>query len=179
MESAADEIFSHLETRPNSVRSRRVTEILELLSRIGHGDAAAFFGKRDLLSRYKWHYGLTYSRGHGLCADLVFTENLSAEAAWEYRAVRFLMSLVPDNINRLRRCASEGCNRWFFAATAKRIFCKRGACRQNHYDNDPERRKSKAAHMKELRKAEKDRAERAEKDARREGFVKVSRRRTK
>jgi hypothetical protein len=168
MGAVADEIFRHLESRPDSARSRRVAQILELLSRIGRGDAAAFFGKGDLLSRYKWHYGLTYSKSRGLCADLVFTNDLGAEAAWEYRAVRFLMGLVPNHINRLRRC--EGCNLWLFAAgRADQVFCKRGACRQAHYDDDPERRKRKAAYMKKLRADVKDRAIR---DDRRAEFTK-------
>src|SRR5579872_1685452 len=90
------ELFRPLEVRPKSKQAERVERILDLLSRLGHGDQAAFFQKGDLLSRYEWHYGLTFSGSRGLRAELMFTKELPEEDAWEYRAVRFLMSLVPD-----------------------------------------------------------------------------------
>jgi hypothetical protein len=145
------ELFRHLEARPKSRQAERVERILDLLSRLGHGDTAAFFQKGDLLSRYEWRYGLTFSRGRGLSAELMFTKELPEEDAWEYRAVRFLMSLVPDRINRLRRCADEGCKKWFFAATREdQQYCG-GNCRQRHYDSDPAKRAHKKKYMRELR----------------------------
>jgi hypothetical protein len=149
-DAMADELFRHLEARPKSKQAERVEQILDLLSRLGRGDQAVFFQKGNLLSRYEWRYGLTFSGKRGLRAELMFTKELAEEDAWEYRAVRFLMSLVPHRINRLRLCVE--CNGWFFAAKRERQkFCKRGACRQKHYDSDPARRMHKKKYMRGLR----------------------------
>jgi len=150
-DAMADELFRHLEARPKSKQAERVEQILDLLSRLGRGDQSAFFQKGDLLSRYEWHYGLTFSGRRGLRAELMFTKELAEEDAWEYRAVHFLMSLVPHRINRLRRCADEGCGKWFYAAKRDdQQFCG-GNCRQRHYDSDPAMRKRKRKYMREYR----------------------------
>ena len=72
--AVANEVFRHLEARPKSKQAERVERIIDLLSRLGCGDRAAFFQKGELLSRYEWHYGLTYSRHRGLRAELLFTK---------------------------------------------------------------------------------------------------------
>lgn len=145
----ANHLFRHLEARPKSKQAERVEQILEKLSRLGRGDVAAFFQNGDLLSRYEWHYRLTYSGSRGLRAELMFTKELPEEDAWEYRAVRFLMSLVPHHINRLRRCADAKCNKWFFAARREdQQYCS-GNCRQHHYDSDPVRRAAKREYMRD------------------------------
>jgi hypothetical protein len=147
----AEEIFGRLETRPNLPQSRRVAHILELLSRLGENNRD-FFVFRQLgqpLKRYKWHYGLVL--GKELNARLQFTDEMSKANEWEHNAVRFLLSLVPHNLSRLKRCTF--CNRWLFAEKRwDQKFCKRGACRQNHYDNDPSRKEHKRELMRENRK---------------------------
>jgi hypothetical protein len=93
---------------------------------------------------------------------LEFTKRMSAEDEWEHRAVRFLLSLVPHHINRLRRCAYVGCKGWFFAEKREdQKFCKRGACRQNYYDSDPEQRERKKEKMRENRKWHREQEQRA------------------
>jgi len=115
------------------------------------------------LNRYEWHYGLTLGSS-GLQAELMFTKELGDEDAWEHRAVRFLMSLVPHRINRLRRCAYTGCNKWLYAAKrADQQFCERGNCRQNHYDTQPETRDKKKLYMRKRRAKEKKREEKSKK----------------
>jgi hypothetical protein len=146
-------IFRYLEANPHRPQSERVELILDLLSRLGENerDFFSFTQLREPLRRYEWRYGLTLSSA-GLSARLVFTKEMSEEDEWEHGAVRFLMSLVPHQIYRLRRCAYYGCRGWFFAAKRDdQEFCKRGACRQNYYDSDPVRRKQKAEKMKENR----------------------------
>jgi hypothetical protein len=152
--AAADELFRHIETKPNLIQSNRVEHILDLLSRLGKNkwNWVAFNQLREPLKKYKWHYGLVLGHG-GLSARLDFTKEMSEEDEWEHKAVRFLLSLVPHHINRLRRCAYGGCKRWFFAEKREdQKFCKRGACRQNYYDSDPERREQKKAKMRANRK---------------------------
>src|ERR1700689_2384973 len=150
----AGELFRHLETKPNLIQSKRVEHILDSLSRLGRKerDWIAFTHLREPLKRYEWHYGLTLSSG-GLRARLEFTKKMSEEDEWEQKAVRFLLSLVPHHIHRLRRCAYDGCKGWFFAEKREdQKFCKRGACRQNYYDSDTKRRERKKAKMHENRK---------------------------
>lgn len=161
--AVADKLFRHLETKPNLIQSKRVELILDSLSRLGRNerDWIAFHQLREPLKRYEWHYGLTLSSG-GLQARLEFTKRMSEEDEWEYNAVRFLLRLVPHHINRLRRCAYDGCKRWFFADKREdQKFCKRGACRQNHYDSDTERREQKRKKMCENRKWHREEAERS------------------
>src|SRR5271166_1075131 len=147
--AVADRLFRHLESNPHLIQSKRVEHILDLLSRLGESDRdwIAFTQLGGALGRYEWHYGLTLSSS-GLRAMLYFTKKMSEEDEWEYEAVRSLLSLVPHHINRLRRCAYDGCKGWFFAAQREdQKFCKRGACRQNHYDSAPEMREHKKLYM--------------------------------
>jgi hypothetical protein len=156
----ADELFRHLETKPNLIQSKRVAHMLNLLSRLGknEGDWPAFTHLREPLKRYQWRYGLTLSSS-GLQARLEFTKEMSDKDEWEHKAVRFLLSLVPHHLNRLRRCAYDGCNGWFFAEKREdQKFCKRGACRQNYYDSDKERRERKKEKMRENRKWHREQA---------------------
>jgi hypothetical protein len=155
-EALIEQLFRRLETKPNLPQSKRVMHILELLARLGSnkGDWLAFHQIREPLKKYKWHYGLTL--GSSGLRPWLFTEKMASANEWEYNAVRFLLSLIPHDINRLRRCEYDGCQRWFFAEkTRKQKFCKRGACRQNHYDSDPERRAQKRKKMRELRQLHK------------------------
>lgn len=138
--------------------AERVEQILDLLSRLGRGDSAAFFQKGDPLGRYEWHYGLTFSGSRGVRAELMFTKELPEEDEWEYRAVRFLMSLVPHRINRLPRCAYDGCKRWFYAAKRwDQQFCTDKPCRQHYYDSNPEVREHKRKYMRKRYAAQKER----------------------
>jgi hypothetical protein len=155
--AVADRLFRHLESHPHLIQSKRVEHILGLLSRLGENewDWVAFTQLREPLRRYKWRYGLTLSSS-GLRTSLFFGDDMSEEDEWEYGAVRFLLSLVPHHINRLRRCAYDGCQGWFFAAQREdQKFCKRGTCRQNHYDSTPEMREHKRLYMQKYRDDEK------------------------
>ena len=159
--SVADKLFWRLDANPHLLQSKRIENILELLSRLGRNerDFPAFSQLGDALKRYQWRYGLELSSS-GLSAGLRFAKEMSEEDEWEYDAVRFLVNLVPRRINRLRRCAYDGCKGWFFAV--KRVdqqFCKRGACRQNSYDNNPAIREKKKRKMREIRATEKKRGE--------------------
>jgi hypothetical protein len=160
--AVADRLFSHLEIHPRLIQSKRIEHILGLLSRLGESDRdwIAFTQLREALGRYEWRYGLTLSTS-GLRARLFFTTKMSEEDEWEYEAVRFLLGLVPHLMNRLRRCAYDRCKGWFFAARRQdQKFCKRGTCRQNHYDTTPEMREHKKLYMQMYRKEEKKRQER-------------------
>jgi hypothetical protein len=163
--AVADGIFRRLETKPNQIQSKRVERILELLSRLGknNGDWAAFTQLREPLKKYKWHYGLVLGRG-GLSARLDFTREMSEADEWEHKAVRFLQSLVPHQLNRLRRCAYDGCKGWFFAEKhAGQRFCKRGACRQKFYESNPDVQEKKRVTMRENRRKKKERDARNDK----------------
>jgi hypothetical protein len=162
-EAIAEDLFQRLETKTNLIQSKRVGHILESLARLGRnkGDWIAFNQLREPLKKYEWHFGLTLG-SDGLNARLDFTKEMSKEDAWEHRAVRFLLSLVPHHINRLRRCAYDGCNGWFYAAKREdQEFCKRGACRQNYYDSDPKRREKKRINMQKNRKWHREQNQRA------------------
>lgn len=149
----AEDLFRHLEAHPQTAQSKRIAHILEALSRLARGDWHAFSQLDDLLTRYEWHYGLIVEQG-SLRAEPIFARKLlEKEDKWEHLAVRFLMSLVPDRIDRLRRCRYEGCRGWFFADKRyDQNFCKRSSCRQNYYDSDPGRRERKKAKMRENRR---------------------------
>ncbi|MGA2990565.1 MAG: hypothetical protein ABSD88_08820 [Candidatus Korobacteraceae bacterium] len=153
----AEKLFRDLEVRPQSIQSKRVEQVLERLSRLGQGDWAAFFQKSDLLNRYEGHPSLALSRS-GLRVDMV-AKHLSEEDEWEHQAVFFLLSLVPHRINRLRRCAHDGCKRWFYAKRNDREWCS-GACKQRNYESTPEQRESKKLYMRKYRVDQKEREER-------------------
>jgi hypothetical protein len=168
----ADELFRHLETKPNLIQSKRVEQILDLLSRLGtdNRDFFTFSQLREPLKRYKWRYRLVLGRG-GLSSQLDFGEEMSEADEWEHKAVRFLLSLVPHHLNRLRRCAY--CKGWFFAEKrSDQKWCKRGSCRQHHYDNDPARRADKKLYMRDYRAKEKKREERLKRGVKFRGAVK-------
>lgn len=162
--AVADDVFRHLEAKPHLSQSKRVEHILELLSRLGknNGDFYTFSQLREPLKRYEWHYGLTLGK-HGLRAELLFTKEMSEGDEWEHRAVRFLLSLVPHHLHRLRRCLDSDCRRWFFAAkSGKRVFCCDN-CKQHNHDSDPEERKKKREYMRRLRIQDRERDERRKK----------------
>lgn len=169
--TVADKLFGDLESNPRRIQSERVENILDLLARLGKNerDWVAFTQLGKELGRYEWHYGLTLSSS-GLRAMLFF-KKMSEEDEWEYAAVRFLLSLVPHHISRLRRCAYDGCRGWFFAAKREdQKFCKRGACRQSHYDSAPEMREHKKLYMRKHRDVKKKREEREDRRNERVGF---------
>jgi len=153
--AVADDVFRYLEAKPHLPQSKRVEHILEMLSRLGRsngdiGDIYVLNQLRGPLKRYEWHYGLMLG-SRGLRAELLFTREMSEEDKWEHRAVRFLLSLVPNHLHRLRRCADKTCQRWFFAAkSGKREFCSDN-CKQHHYDSDPQMRKKKREKMRKHR----------------------------
>jgi len=160
MEHIADDLFRHLEAKPHLAQSKRVAHILDLLSLLGRNnrDFYSFNQLREPLKRYQWHYGLVLSSS-GLQAMLGFTKEMSEENEWEHKAVRFLLSLVPHDLHRLRRCADAACNRWFFAAkSGKKEFCS-GNCKQHNYDSDPEMRRKKRESMRTHRIKERRRDE--------------------
>lgn len=159
----ADELFKRLEAEPDTIQSKRVGHVLALLARLGQNewDFPTFTQLREPLRRYKWRYGLTLGKG-GLRAELAFTEKMSGADEWEHRMIRWLMSLVPHHIDRLRRCAFEGCKRWLFAGDRyDQKFCKGRACRQLHHDSDPKHREQKNERMRENRKWHRDQTRRA------------------
>jgi len=164
---AADKIvFRRLDDEPSLIQSKRVQHILDLLVELeeNRGNLLgfhAFTRLREPLKKYKWRTGLALS-GSGLRLFDSPAEELSEADEWEYQAVRFLLSLVPHHIHRLRRCAYDGCRGWFFAEKRNdQKFCKRGACRQNYYDSDTERREKRKAKMRENRKWHKEQDQRA------------------
>lgn len=158
-------VFRRLDEEPNLIQSKRVQHILDLIAGLEENKGRllgyyAFTQLREPLKRYKWRYALAL--GTGLSVFDSPAGEMSEADEWEHWAVRFLLSLVPRDIHRLRRCAYDGCKGWFFAA--KRVdqkFCKRGVCRQNYYDSDTEQRERKKAKMRENRKWHKEDKQRA------------------
>lgn len=161
-----ESIFWHIREYPEQPQSKRVEQVLKLLSSLSDdlstlGKAQALTRLRNALRRYQWvsfvsptSEGLWVSRG---IADRV---NLSEDDVWEYEAVRNLLDLVPylGKRPRIRRCAE--CQEWFFAARrSDQQWCDRN-CRQRHYDSAPEMRKKKKLYMQEYREGQKERVER-------------------
>lgn len=172
-EERATRLFKRLEERPHLAQVKRVEHLLECLSRLGQNDDNTFYWfslVNESLRRYQWTYGLGTKNGEvGLVLEplkrgipevswagpkLSLTVKLKRTPdEWEYDAVIFLLSLVPNDIYRLRRCA--WCKLWLFAATRDdQTFCKRKSCKQSHYDS--KHKKQKREYMRQYRKLQKE-----------------------
>ena len=115
-------------------------------------------GLRNALSHYQWVSRVAYTaQGYRVVSTIVNTEK-SKDVDWEHWAVGYLLDAVPHlgKRPRIRRCVE--CRRWFYAAMREdQQYCS-GNCRQRRYDNDPEKRDKKLAHMKKLYADEKARS---------------------
>ncbi len=160
-------IFWHIREHPEQPQSKRVEEVLELVSNL-RDDLSTPEGirvitrLRNVLSRYRWGVKVSpTSKGFHVSHFPANRGMLSSSDEWEYGAVRALLDLVPylGKRPRIRRCAETGCRKWFFAAKREdRQWCSPN-CRQRHYDSDPEMRKSKKLYMRKYRADEKKREE--------------------
>ncbi|MGA9070904.1 MAG: hypothetical protein WB424_11655 [Terracidiphilus sp.] len=156
-------IFTHIEAHPDTPQSRRVEAILELLSCLRDDVGVAEklrvrTGLRNCLRRYRWESYIERAlEGFREIRVIANRENLSADDAWEYEAVRVLLDLVPylGNPPRIRRCAE--CPRWIFAAKRNTNKWCGSVCRQRHYDRDPETRAKKLEAMRKRYATEKER----------------------
>jgi hypothetical protein len=147
---SVERIFRHLEAKPNFRQTKRIEHILDLLARLGMNplDREAWVQLPGLLERYKGHYEIVFV-GKELEMRLCPPKHLSRPNRFEHGAVCFLLRLVPRNIDRLRRCAYEGCRGWFYAGKKwDQKFCARGACRQNNYDSLPANKEHKRELMR-------------------------------
>jgi hypothetical protein len=138
-----------------------VERILELLSGLrddlGTSEKTRIITSlRNALKRYQWTSRVDPTpEGWRVIAS--FDRGLPKDDVWEYEAVRDLLDTVPHlgKRPRIRKCAE--CPRWFYAAMREdQQYCG-GICRQRRYDNDPEKRDKKLAHMKKLYRDEKAR----------------------
>jgi hypothetical protein len=156
-------IFARLEDDPEKPQSKRVEKILESLSGLRDDldtreKVRVITGLRNALSRYQWVSRVAPTHeGFRVVPAIADRANLSNDDVWEYEAVRDLLDTVPHlgKRPRIRRCAE--CRRWFFGVMRDdQQYCS-GNCRQRRYDNDPEKRDKKLAHMKKLYADEKAR----------------------
>lgn len=145
-----NEIFQHIRDYPEDEQSRRVEEIIELLSRLGGKSSKIekmqIVTRLDrLLSAYTWVIRIA----PGMDGFRVFHAVPKGERDhWEREAIRDLLAVVPFlDEQRIRRCAE--CGKWLFAANLKRKWCD-GNCRQHNYDSDPKRRRDKSRYMREV-----------------------------
>lgn len=148
------EIFARLEHDPLSKHVERVERILELISGLRDDittpeKTRVVTSLRNALTRYQWTSRVDPTpEGWRVIAS--FDRGLPKDDVWEYEAVRDLLDTVPHlgKRPRIRRCTE--CRKWFFAAMREdQQYCG-GICRQRRYDNDPEKRDKKLAHMKKL-----------------------------
>jgi hypothetical protein len=165
-------IFRYIREHPEKAQSRRVEEFLELFSNLrddlGNSERVRIVLRlRNLLSAYQWVVQISPTpQGFSAIHMIADRERLSRDDLWERKAVADLLKLLPylGKRPRIRRCAYDGCKDWFFAAKREdQEFCKRGTCRQNAHDSDPEKRERKKLYMRELRLREKKRQEHSKK----------------
>jgi hypothetical protein len=164
-------IFWHIREHPEEPQSKRVGEVLELLSSLrddlstrGKGQVIARL--RHVLSNYRW--GVHVSPTSEGFRAIYFPADRGSFDKWEYEAVRDLLDLVPylGKPPRVRRCAE--CKAWFFAAKKNdQQYCD-GVCRQHRYDSSPEMRESKKLYMRKYREDEKKRKASQDRAAKRE-----------
>lgn len=161
-------IFWYIREHPEQPHSKRVDEVLELLSSLR--DDVSTLEKirvitrlRNVLSRYQWGVRVSpTTEGFHVSHFPANRGKLSSSDEWEYGAVRDLLDVVPylGKRPRIRRCVESECKEWFFAAKREdQQFCS-GICRQRHYDSTPEMRESKKLYMRKHRAAEKKHDER-------------------
>ena len=153
-------IFGRLEGRKETPHSKRVSRILELLSRLGENprgtDAMKVTSElRELLGRYRWvthaHISPTREGYRAIFRQEPEAKNPSREEEWEYEAVRDLLDITryPGALSRLRQCGNTECRRWLFTPKGKtRQFCN-DICKQRHFDSDPEQREKKRKYMRD------------------------------
>jgi hypothetical protein len=173
-----ESIFWHIRERPEKPQSKRVEEVLKLLSSLRYDLSTRDKGQvltrlRNALRRYQWVSFISpTSEGLRVIRGIADRANLSEDDLWEYWAVGTLLDIVPylGNRPRIRRCAE--CQEWFFAAKRDdKRWCDRN-CRQRHYDSAPEMRESKRLYMRNYRDEEKKREERRKRSVGFRGRVK-------
>ncbi len=175
-----EEIFQRIKDYPETPQSKRVEQILELLSGFREGlrgvDKGQIKVRLDrILSDYRLCVRVIPS-ARGLLpihfpAD---REKMSEDNKWGYRAVGILIELMPylGKRSRIRRCAE--CGKWFFAAKRddeRHRHCS-GNCRQRGYDSSPQMREHKRLYMRTHREREKKREEYRKAQAGFRGLVK-------
>jgi hypothetical protein len=160
-----EEIFQRIKDYPETPQSKRVEQILELLSSFREGlrgvDKGQIKVRLDrILSDYRWCVRVTpLARGLLAIHFPADREKLSEDDQWGYRAVGILIQLMPSlgKRSRIRRCAE--CGKWFFAAKRddeRHRHCS-GNCRQRGYDSSPQMREYKRRYMRDYREEEKKR----------------------
>ena len=173
-------LFTRLEERPETPQSKRVERLLDLLSRLrgrlSTRDAKeAFTGLLYALSRYRWVRRVAFTReGFRVLSFVADRGYLSEDDSWEYAAVRDLLDIVPylGDPPRIRRCADQACQKWFFAANrSDQKFCC-GNCRQHYYDSDEK------THARKLERMRQNYATEKERDRKLKSLVGVAERRT-
>jgi hypothetical protein len=157
-------IFRHIREHSEQPQSKRVEEVLELLSGLRDDlttpeKIGVITRLRNVLSNYRWSVHVSPTReGLRVVHFPADRGGLSPSDKWEYDAVRDLLELVPyvGKRPRIRRCAE--CKEWLFV-TGRRRFCDSSDrnCRQRHYDSKPEIRESKKLYMSKYREDEKKR----------------------
>lgn len=161
-----ESIFWHIREHPEEPQSKRIEEVLELLSGLRDDlsmpeKIRVITGLRYVLSNYRWSVQVSpTSEGFRAIYFPADRGKLSSSDKWEYEAVRDLLDLVPylGKQPRIRRCAE--CEEWFFAAKREDQQWCGGICRQRHYDSAPEMREKKKLYMRDYREKEKKREER-------------------
>jgi hypothetical protein len=158
-------IFERIREYPENPQSKRVEEILEMLSRWREGarsleKAQVLARLNRLLSDYRWAFMASLSK-QGLMTFPFAADRgrLSKDDQWGYAAIGTLLQLVPylGKQSRIRRCANKECREWMFAGNNKKLFHS-GTCRQRAYDSKPENRERKKKYSKDHRKQAKERA---------------------
>jgi hypothetical protein len=160
-----DAIFRHIREHPKQPQSKRVEELLGLLSSL-RDDLSKPEKVRvitrlfNVLSNFRWNVRVSpTAEGFRTIYFPADRGHLSSADEWEYGAVRDLLELVPylGKWPRIRRCAE--CKGWLFAAKRRDKQFHDGICRQRHYDSSPEMRESKKLYMRKYRADEKKREE--------------------
>jgi hypothetical protein len=150
------EITDRIATNPGKPQSRKVEEVLELLSALGNG-----VDKREkmqtiarlnrLLRGCQWTARVS-SLSAGLHVSFVTAPGrLTDDDRWGHRAISYLLGIVPYlDRPRITRCGNAKCPAWLFTVKGKtRKFCDNNVCKQYAYDSNPDIRKRKSLYMKE------------------------------
>ncbi|HWO33664.1 MAG TPA: hypothetical protein VNO32_33115, partial [Candidatus Acidoferrum sp.] len=160
-----EEIFWQIREHPEKAQSKRVEEVLELLSSLrddlSKSEKLGIITRlRGLLSAYQWVVQVDPTPdGYRAIHTIADRGRLSQDDLWERRAIRDLLDVVPylGKRPRIRRCAE--CSEWFYAAQREDQEWCSSNCRQHHYDSDPEMRGRKKLYMRKHRLEEKKREE--------------------
>ena len=156
-EQLESEIFGPIREHPEKKQSKRIEEVLNLLTRLRAGASSrtrmeAVTRLRSILAHYHWTCAVV-PQGQSFVTSYFGPKVLSADDVWEYRAIQLLLQVVPSlgKNPRIRRCADSGCGNWFFAASREdQKFCGPN-CRQRSYDSSADVRSSKREYMRKHR----------------------------